>query len=707
MTLMKVKSYICFMRNYIFCVLLLISQITAAGTINIGSTTLPSFGNVYIFHSSVSQRISISANSLSANLQIQVPSGFEISLQYRQGYTSSLTLTATGGNINPTTIYIRFSPSVVGLQNGLVSFASSASATQNISVTGTGINWGIPTAPANYYSTATGSATALKTALHSKISGHTVQSYTPGVWNAFYTTDVQPNGKVWDIYSTRFDTVSPYEFALGTDQDNGTGGTSEGQKYNREHSFPQSYFANASPMVSDIHHIFATDKRVNAQRGDLPYGIVASPNWTSLNGSKRGINTSGTYTGDVFEPVDEYKGDVARAYFYLATRYENVIGSWSANTPESDAILLANNTATVFEPWFLNILIGWHNSDPVSDKEIKRNNAIYAIQDNRNPFIDSPQFVRKIWGGPLPNTPTVNASNLSISNQTTTTVRISWASGNGSNRIVVMRPITSTTTIPADSVRYIANTVYGNGSNLGSNNFVVYNGSSSTVTVTGLTMGTSYNVSVYEYNGWYQTSKYRVNGALTNNFTTLPVSWLYVNAEKTTPKLIKISWSTVSEQNNDFFTIERSTDGSSFIAIANVAGKGNSNMKNAYSVIDDPDNGVLELPNIYYRIKQTDRDGLYSYSDVMVLSNFISNEQIVVSPNPFSQTFTLTSENKLPAPVFDLKDVNGKTIDKQLPYEQVNNQIYFNQLHSLPGGYYCLQIQTADGNIRYIKLIKQ
>ncbi|MFN5884719.1 MAG: T9SS type A sorting domain-containing protein, partial [Bacteroidota bacterium] len=83
------------------------------------------------------------------------------------------------------------------------------------------------------------------------------------------------------------------------------------------------------------------------------------------------------------------------------------------------------------------------------------------------------------------------------------------------------------------------------------------------------------------------------------------------------------------------------------------------------------------------------------------------NEQIVVSPNPFSQTFTLTSENKLPAPVFNLMDVNGKTIDKQLPYEQVNNQIYFNQLHSLPAGYYCLQIQTADGNIRHIKLIKQ
>jgi len=677
-----------------------------AGTISISSTTLPSFGNVYTFQSSVSQRLLLSASALSNTLQIQAPNGYEVSLQYRQGYTASLSITPQSGNINSTNIYIRFSPSSTGLQSGVVNFISSGSTTQILNVTGTGIAWSIPTSPTNYYSTATGNGASLKTALYNRITGHSDQGYTPGVWNAFYTTDVQPNGKVWDIYSTRFDTASPYEFTLGTNQDNGTGGTSEGQKYNREHSFPQSYFANAAPMVSDVHHIFATDKRVNAQRGDLPYGTVATPNWTSLIGGKRGPNTSGTYLGDVFEPIDEYKGDLARAYFYLATRYENIIGGWSANTPEADAILLANNPSTVFEPWFLNLLINWHNLDPVSDKEIKRNNAIFAIQNNRNPFIDSPHFVRRIWGGALPVKPSVNSSNLIISSQTNTSFKLNWTSGNGNNRLVVIRPNTSPAVAPADSLRYIANTIYGSGSTLGNNNFVVYNGTGSTVTVTGLTIGTTYNVIIYEYNGWYQTSNYQTSGALSSNANTLPVTWVVVSANKISHETIRIDWETASEINNEYFSIERSIDAISFENIANVKGQINYN-GGKYVFIHKLSDNEKQLKQIYYRIKQTDFDGLFSYSNTVSVLMEKQVEAIISSPNPFSEAFSLTFTNKLQLPVFKLSDINGKEYKQPLIYEQTDNQINFYRLHDLPAGYYCLQIQTADGNIRHIKLIKQ
>ena len=258
---------------------------------------------------------------------------------------------------------------------------------------------GVAQIPTGYYNTATGTGFTLKTQLYNKINSHTVLTYTPGLWNLYYTSDVRPDGKVWDIYSNCNFVFGTFA-STGGNQDDGSGGTMECQKYNREHTFPKSWFNNTtSPMYSDAFHVMPADKKVNGLRGNLAYGIVGIPTYTSGNGCKVGncVTPNYTYGLQVFEPADEFKGDIARNYFYMATCYQDLIGSWQSNDVNANTVL-DGTSDNVFRSWFLNMLLTWNNNDPVSQKEINRNNAIYASQGNRNPFIDHPEYVCQIWG---------------------------------------------------------------------------------------------------------------------------------------------------------------------------------------------------------------------------------------------------------------------------------------------------------------------
>jgi len=260
--------------------------------------------------------------------------------------------------------------------------------------------------PAGYYNSANGLTGApLKTALYNIIKNHTALSYD-GLWTAFQTTDDRPDGKVWDMYSN-------CTFTFGSDQ---CGSYSiECDCYNREHSFPQSWFGSNSPMVSDLFHIYPTDGKVNGMRGNYPFGEVGTASYTSQNGCKLGNSVSTGYTNIVFEPIDEYKGDFARTYFYMATRYENLIVSWQGNIG-ADAVL-NGTTYPCYDQWFIDLLLAWNAADPVSQKEIDRNNTIYSsFQHNRNPYIDHPEYVGSIWG--IVATPTLIASLVSLSNFT-------------------------------------------------------------------------------------------------------------------------------------------------------------------------------------------------------------------------------------------------------------------------------------------------
>lgn len=257
-----------------------------------------------------------------------------------------------------------------------------------------------PTEPTGYYVTTQGlSGYALKTELYNIIKGHNSQGYS-AIWSFYDIASrdkyFENDNSILDRYSENPAGQDSYNYVAVSDQC----GTynSEADCYNREHSFPKSWFGGkVEPMNSDVHHIFATDGYVNSKRSNYPFGEVASASYTSSNGSKLGSAASSlNYSGTVFEPIDEFKGDFARAYFYMATRYENVIGSWQNNTTYSNAVLNGSSDQ-VFESWVVTMLLKWHNEDPVSQLELDRNQAAYEHQGNRNPFVDHPEFVEMIW----------------------------------------------------------------------------------------------------------------------------------------------------------------------------------------------------------------------------------------------------------------------------------------------------------------------
>lgn len=239
-----------------------------------------------------------------------------------------------------------------------------------------------------YYDAAEGkSAEALRTSLYSIIKNHVNVGYD-GLWNVYYDSDVKEDGTVWDMYSDIPGGKPPYVYYPGEDQCGNYSG--EGSCYNREHSMPKSWFKEASPMYSDAFHIYPTDGYVNNRRGNYPFGEVGSVEWTSKNGSKLGTCSYPGYTGKVFEPIDEYKGDFARTYFYMSTCYKDKRLDY-----DNGAIMFSGSD---MKPWALNMLLEWHRQDPVSQKEIDRNNAVEKHQHNRNPYIDYPELAEHVWG---------------------------------------------------------------------------------------------------------------------------------------------------------------------------------------------------------------------------------------------------------------------------------------------------------------------
>lgn len=242
--------------------------------------------------------------------------------------------------------------------------------------------------PEGYYKDAEGYfGEELAVALHDIIDDHTVLSYSQ-LWTAFQTTDRKSDGTVWDMYSDIPGGSPDYTYLFVTDQCGNYSG--EGSCYNREHSFPKSWFNDGSPMYTDLFHLYPTDGYVNGKRGNYPFGETNTPSWVSSNGSAVGPCSAEGYTGTVFEPIDSYKGDFARTYFYMGVRYRDEDAGWPGSPMVNGAQL---------KPWALEMMIRWHLEDPVSDKEINRNDAVYELQGNRNPFIDHPEFVETLFSG--------------------------------------------------------------------------------------------------------------------------------------------------------------------------------------------------------------------------------------------------------------------------------------------------------------------
>jgi endonuclease I len=391
--------------------------------------------------------------------------------------------------------------------------------------------------PSGYYNTATGTGYTLKTQLYNIIKGHTDNGYA-GLYTTYQTSDVdnfyENDGTVLDMYSENPSGTDPYNYSTGTTQRCGSYSV-EGDCYNREHIIPQSVFNEQSPMVADAHFITPTDGKVNGIRSNYPHGTVSSATYTSQNGGKLGSSSVSGYSGTVFEPINAFKGDIARMYFYFATRYENTVAGYSY-------AMFDGSSNKVFTTAFLNMLLAWNAQDPVSAREIARNNAIYARQNNRNPYIDHPEYVNQIWGGTssgdtqAPTAPT----SLATTTKTATSISLSW-------------------TASSDNVGVTAYDVY-------SNSVLKTTVTGLTATITGLTASTSYSIYVKAKDAAGNASASSSTISVTTNSsggtgTTTDLLFSEYIEGSSNNKALEIANNTGSSVSMSIYTIKKQTNG--------------------------------------------------------------------------------------------------------------------------------------------------
>ncbi|MCM1067412.1 MAG: endonuclease [Muribaculaceae bacterium] len=233
--------------------------------------------------------------------------------------------------------------------------------------------------PAGYYSSLNGKAEGdLKTAAYNLIHNFTTVSSYSALPDYFRRTDARPNTDLWwDMYAATPRRL--YSFS----------------GLNREHSFPKSWWGGSTSVSAyvDLNHLYPADGPANQAKSNYPLGVVDKSGINFDNGvSTVGypVNNQGGGAAQVYEPDDEYKGDFARTYFYMVTCFQNLTWKYT--------YMLGQNLYPTLSPWAANLLMQWHRQDPVSQKEIDRNEVVYSIQGNRNPFIDLPELAEYLWG---------------------------------------------------------------------------------------------------------------------------------------------------------------------------------------------------------------------------------------------------------------------------------------------------------------------
>lgn len=236
---------------------------------------------------------------------------------------------------------------------------------------------------ATYYRGANGKKKAeLKTALYGIIKNPSVKSYS-NLWTYYYQTDRRENNTVIDRYSntTRYfgnkgQTVSDMD---------------------KEHSFPKSWWGGtdvSTPAYSDLHHLMPSDHTANNRKSSYGLGLVTGTVSFENGSCKVGAGKAGSSNATLFEPADEWKGDFARIYFYMVTCYEELDMLKNDEAKKS----MQAGTYPKLQEWAYNLYLKWSREDPVDDIERARNDSVYKIQGNRNPYIDFEGLEQYIWG---------------------------------------------------------------------------------------------------------------------------------------------------------------------------------------------------------------------------------------------------------------------------------------------------------------------
>lgn len=245
--------------------------------------------------------------------------------------------------------------------------------------------------PVGYYDAIDGKQdSVLKSTLGQIIRPHTAIPYGSGAdktWGVFYYSDQDEEGYCMDMYCDKWKKFTS------------VGAVVSG--CNIEHSFAKSWWGGSkNDAYKDCYHLNPSNTTANSSRSNYPLGVPTKDlkDQSVIGSLKVGRATYEGETFWVFEPKDEYKGDFARAYFYMATCYGDELTWRLDNKDVGSKYAMRNDSYLEFRDWEIEVLITWHRQDPVSEKETKRMDAVSDFQHNRNPFIDYPDLAEYIWG---------------------------------------------------------------------------------------------------------------------------------------------------------------------------------------------------------------------------------------------------------------------------------------------------------------------
>lgn len=281
-------------------------------------------------------------------------------------------------------------------------------------------------------------------------------------------------------------------------------------------------------------------------------------------------------------------------------------------------------------------------------------------------------------------------------------MKVGWTNGNGDKRILVAHKASSINGFPGDGIDYTANSNFSTGTDLGNGNYVVYNGTGTSATVSNLEVGSTYYFRLFDYNNNTVTGNnslyLRCNSTEASAVagSALPVTLGFFTAKANGNASAVVQWQSLSEINSSYYEVERSTDALNFSTIGKVAAAGQSNVSYTYQFTDlSPANG-----NNYYRLKMVDKNGSAAYSKVVNVQ--FSKAVYNVYPKPAHNQLTIqtTAINNSKVDV-QLIDVTGKTV----LHQTLANETTQLDISKLAAGTYTVKI-ISDKSITVQKFTK-
>lgn len=315
------------------------------------------------------------------------------------------------------------------------------------------------------------------------------------------------------------------------------------------------------------------------------------------------------------------------------------------------------------------------------------------------------QFIQ-VEGNAIAVEPTVQAE-VAVAASDEKSISLSFSGGNGERRLVVAKEGSAVNANPLDGSSYTANSTFGSGNVTGANNFVVYNSTGGSVTVSGLKSNTEYFFAVYEFNngGFANAENYLTPAATISAFTqieALPITLLTFTATLSPEKQVLVNWATVSEINNHRFEVERSEDGIFFQKLGTLKGAGTASERRDYRMVDSsPLSGTS-----YYRLRQVDFDGTTAYSQmVAVRNNNRFSRTATLYPNPVLNTVKIDLGFAAKGAKVMVMDMLGRMVMNEPAPTMLSEETLSLDMSRLNAGTYQLTIFTEEGQIsrKFIK----